>query len=400
MKRGTLRGGKIAGITIQFDWSWFIIFALITWNLGVFLDNSHPAWGLGIIWSTALIASLSFFASLIAHELAHSLVARARGIPVNNITMFLFGGVSNIQEEPKSPSTELLLAIVGPLTSLVIGGILLYITGQLVQSSSIAGFDLNSLTQQMFSQLTPLSTMLLWLGSVNVTIGIFNLIPGFPLDGGRVLRSIIWFITGDLMTSTRWATRVGQFMGWLMITAGAAMLFGIQVPILGTGLFNGLWIGFIGWYLLQAASASYQEIVIRNALKDVTIDQIMNKDVQMVDPDMKVQDFFQKYIMGGDRRAFPVGDDSNPVGLITAMQLRNLNRARWKETTVGMVMEPIGEVKKISPEESVPSAMSRLSNDDQPLLMVYSHGKFVGLLRRRDLITWMRYNTDLKLGGR
>jgi len=187
VRGGGLRVGRLFGINIHIDWSWLFILLLVTWNLAAVFGQFHPDWGGGLQWGLALIAALLFFGSVLAHELAHSLVAKARGVPVRSITLFLFGGVSNIQREPETPQGEFLMAIVGPLTSLVVGGLLLLLAG------AIAGPIGSAMTQpgNVIGQLSPLTTMVFWLGSINVVLGIFNLTPAFPLDGGRVLRSIL-----------------------------------------------------------------------------------------------------------------------------------------------------------------------------------------------------------------
>ena len=222
------------------------------------------------MWSTAVAAALLFFVSVLLHELAHSLVAQSQGVPVRSITLFLFGGVSDIQREPPSPRAEFLITIVGPITSFVIGVIL----------SLLAGINANLLdtmagSSSAMAGLSPLSTMLLWLGSINILLAVFNLIPGFPLDGGRVLRSILWAISGNLRRATRWASGVGQAVAWLFIFAGIMMVFGTDIPFLGTGLINGLWLAFIGWFLNSAALQSYRQVVIHDMLHGVPVARIM-----------------------------------------------------------------------------------------------------------------------------
>jgi Zn-dependent protease len=198
--------GKVFGISIRVDWSWLFIFALTTWNLGSAFGELHPDWGPALSWGVATAAALLFFGSVLLHELAHSLVARARGIPVRSITLFMFGGVSNIQREPHSPGAEFWMAIVGPLTSLILGGALTVVATLGVGPLQVVV----SSPRQAVAALGPLVTLLGWLGSINFTLGLFNLIPGFPLDGGRMLRSLLWAASDDLRRATRWASWVGQ----------------------------------------------------------------------------------------------------------------------------------------------------------------------------------------------
>ena len=232
MNRG-LRIGQIFGINIYIDASWVLIFLLVIWSLASGLFPAwHPEWGAGLRWGVALVASLLFFCSILLHGLSHSVVAKARGLPVRRITLFLFGGVSNIEREPPTPKTEFLMAVVGPLTSIVLGIIFLALARIGVTSSE----RMLETPREVMLELGPVATLLLWLGPINIFLGIFNLLPGFPLDGGRVLRSILWQATGSLQRATRWATGVGRVIGWLFILTGIAMAFGARVPIFGTGI--------------------------------------------------------------------------------------------------------------------------------------------------------------------
>ena len=248
MDRGGIRIVRIFGITIRVDWSWLIILALVTWNLNRVFGQVRPDRNSVLTWALSLVAALLFFLSVLIHELAHSLVARSRGIPVEDITLFIFGGVSEIEEQPDTPRGEFLMAILGPVTSVVIGVILLFLAGVAGDPGAVLGDPEGTL-----AQLTPLTTLLVWLGSINVILGVFNMVPGFPLDGGRVLRSIVWAATGSLETATRFASIVGLIIAWAMIAGGALMVFGVSIPFFGSGFVSGLWLGLIGWFLHSAA---------------------------------------------------------------------------------------------------------------------------------------------------
>jgi len=237
MNKG-LRIFSIFGIDIRIDWSWLLILLLVTWNLTTAFSQFHPDWSLLFTILIAVMAALLFFASVLLHELAHSLVAKSRGISVNNITLYLFGGAANIKEEPKSPGSEFLMAVLGPLTSITLGIVLLLISGLGVNYQDVRNLQPNKLFQSFSAG----KTLAVWLGSVNVFLGVFNLIPGFPLDGGRILRSILWSITDDLRKATRWASYFGQGVAWLLITSGIAMIFGLRIPLLGEGLVSGVWL--------------------------------------------------------------------------------------------------------------------------------------------------------------
>src|SRR5262245_16165272 len=230
---------RIAGIDIQMDWSLLIIFFLIVTSLGSALFPTwHPLWPAATAWFTALAAAVLFFVSVLLHELAHALVARRNGIQIRRITLFVFGGAAQIEHEPERWAVELRMAIVGPLTSLAIGVLCLAPVGATVESSEPAsGSDL----AHRFAQLGPSQTLLAWLGQTNLVLAIFNLVPAFPLDGGRVLRALLWRITGDLHRATRWASTIGQAFAWLLIGAGLAMILGLRVPLLGQGVGSGIW---------------------------------------------------------------------------------------------------------------------------------------------------------------
>jgi Zn-dependent protease/predicted transcriptional regulator len=390
--RTGLRIGKIFGINIHVDWSWIFIFLLIMWDLaaGVF-PELHPGWGIGLIWGTSLVASLLFFASVLAHELAHSLVAKANGIPVHDITLFLFGGVSNIQSEPSSSGVEFLMAIVGPLTSIILGLIFLFFSG-----SASAGLEVvTANTLQPLSQLNPLSTLLLWLGPINILLGVFNLIPGFPLDGGRVLRSIIWAISKDLRQATLWASWAGQFVAWIFIGAGISMIFGISIPFLGSGFIGGLWIAFIGWFLNGAAVQSYQKVVIEDVLEGVSVDQLMRTNPPTVLSGISVNILVHGHIMGTDERAFPVMDNGRMIGIVCIEDVRKVPQERWDRVMVNEIMTPINQLVLAAPGDDASHALHQLADRDVNQMPVLENGNLIGMLRRRDIMRWLQLHSEL-----
>jgi len=385
-----VRVGRVFGINIRIDWSWLFILLLITWNLSVVFADTHANWAPGVNWLLALVAAILFFASLLAHELAHSLVARSRGIPVRNITLFLFGGVSNIERDPDSPKSEFLVSIVGPLTSFVIGVVLILIVraaGRPVGTMSNARHTLE--------QLGPISVMLLWLGSINVLLGVFNLIPGFPLDGGRLLRSILWSITGDLRRATRWASEVGQAVAWLFIVIGIAMVFGVSVPFFGTGLVGGVWLAFIGWFLNSAAVQSYQQIIVHDILDGVPVARMMRPYPPTVSPAISVSALVHQHVMGTDDHAFPVVDGGRLVGLVTLEDVRSISKEAWDSTTVQQIMTPFEKLVTATETEEATSAWDKLLQRDVRQLPVLRGTELVGLLRRRDIVKWLQLHSKL-----
>jgi Zn-dependent protease/CBS domain-containing protein len=390
--RSGIHIGRIFGIDIYLDWSWIFIFLLVMWNLaaGVF-PELHPQWGPELIWGTAFVASLLFFASVLAHELSHSLVAKSQGIPVRNITLFLFGGVSNIQREPPSPAAEFVMAVVGPLTSIVLGVIFLLLSG-----ATSAGLDLvTGNTIGALARLDPLSTLLLWLGPINILLGVFNMIPGFPLDGGRVLRSILWAITNNLRVATRWASWVGQAVAWLFIMAGISMVFGISIPILGTGLVSGLWLAFIGWFLNNAAIQSYHQVVVQDLLEGVPVAQLMRANALTVPPSIPVSTLVHDHIMGTDERSFPVIENNRLVGLVCIQDVRKAPRQQWDTTTVSQIMTPTTQLTVATPREDAGEALNDLARLDVNQLPVVENEQLVGLLRRSDIVRWLQLHSEM-----
>lgn len=389
------RLGRLYGINIRVDWSWLFILILITWNLTTVFGQFHPEWGPGLRWGLSLLAALLFFASVLAHEMAHSLVARAQGLPVRNITLFLFGGVSNIQREPTSPKNEFLMAAAGPFTSLVLGMIMLLVTAGSIAAVIRAGGGVG----QMAAHLSPAAMLLFWLGSVNLILAVFNLIPGFPLDGGRVLRSIFWAITNNIRQATRWAAWIGQLIAWLMIVGGIAMAFGFRLPFFGTGILNGLWLAFIGWFLNSASTQSYQQVAIQDILEGVTVDRLMRRDPPTVDPNCTIAELIHTYMIGSDDEAFPVLDQGQLVGMVSLDDVRRVERSEWEHKRVRDVMTSRPRLVTVTPDEDASKAMETLVESDiRQLPVMDRNAQFLGLLRRRDIMRWLQLNSKAGSG--
>jgi Zn-dependent protease/CBS domain-containing protein len=392
--RNGIRIGRILGINIRIDWSWLIILLLITWNLAAVFGDYHANWLPSARWGLAILAALLFFASLLAHELAHSLVARHRGVPVRNITLFLFGGVSNIERDPDSPQAEFLITIVGPLTSLLVGAVMLVI------GSIIAGSTGSTVSnpQEAFQQLGPVPLLLMWLGSINILLGVFNLIPGFPLDGGRILRSILWSITGDLRRATQWASWAGQTVAFLFMFLGISMVFGTSIPFFGSGLIGGLWLAFIGWFLHSAAVQSYQQVVIQDVLQDVPVARMMRPNPPTVAAHLSVSDMIHDSVMRGDDYAFPVLENNQLVGLVTLDDVRSVPHDKWETTTVSQIMTPYDRLVTTTTDEDATDAWQKLLERDVRQLPVLQGQELAGLLRRRDIIRWLQFHSQLGRG--
>lgn len=385
-----VRLGKAFGIDILIDWSWFLIFFLITWSLSATFGEIHLEWTTQMRWGLALLASFLFFLSVLAHELAHSLAALARGVPVKSITLFMFGGVSNIEREPSTPSEELFITIVGPLTSLFLGAVFLVLgAGGIVRTDAMS-------TSSILAQLQPLKTILTWLGSVNIMVGLFNLLPAFPLDGGRVVRALFWGLTGNLRRSTRWASLMGQGIAWLFVLAGGVMLFGVRIPILGGGFFNGLWIMFIGWFLNNAASNGYKQVMIQDILEDVPVHKMMQTQVPMVSSETSVNDLIQNRFAQQDGQALLVTAGEEVVGLVAINDIQKSEKSSWNSTSVGEIMTPVSQLDYVTPDQDAADAYERLQKRDLRQMPVMLNNRIVGLLRQKDIVRWLQFQSDLQ----
>lgn len=377
--------GRILGIEIEIDRSWLFIFVLVTWSLAASFSTVHRDWSPALRGATALAGSLLFFASILAHELSHSLVARARGLPVHRITLFLFGGVSNLEREPASPATEFLMALVGPVSSLLIGVVLSAL------GRAWVGTMPGSLTEPAttLARLGPIPTLLFWLGPVNVLLGLFNLIPGFPLDGGRVLRSILWAATGDLQRATRWAAAAGQAIGWLFIFAGISAVFGASLPLLGAGVVNGLWLAFIGWFLNNAAAASQRRVVIDHLLENLAVSRFMRREVPSVPSDMPLSALVYDRLLGTDERSFAVFDGDVLAGSVSQEDVRKVPRDRWDSTPVRDVMTPTDRLGALAPGQPAADVYRQLIDRGIRQLPVLEGGRLLGFFRLRDVARWL-----------
>jgi Zn-dependent protease len=300
--------GRLFGVRIELDGSVILIFLLLLFNLGAGVFPAwHPQWSTGLRWTIAAAAALLFLGSILVHELSHALVARAQQIPVRSIRLFLFGGVADIEHEPDSPKAEALMAGVGPAVSIGLGvlfGLLASAITPLEIDGPIASIE----------RMSPIATLLFWLGPVNVIVGVFNMLPAFPLDGGRVFRAALWALTRNLRTATRWAARVGQTFGWLLILLGVAMAFGAYVPVLGGGLVQGLWFAFIGWFLNGAAAMSYRQLVVRELLQDVPVARLMRRQQPLyVHADDDLGTLVNEHLLQTGEQTLLVLDDARRV---------------------------------------------------------------------------------------
>jgi Zn-dependent protease len=371
MLKGSVRLGQIGGIPVRVHISWFLVFVLVTWNLaGVVFPQRHPGWSSVLYLGAGVVTALLFFASVLLHELAHSFVALRRGLPVRDITLFIFGGVSEIGEEPETPATEFLMAVVGPLTSLLLGGLLLVAAALLVEGGQL------------------LAALCLYLGEINISLGVFNLIPGFPLDGGRVLRSILWQRSQNLARATRIASLVGQGVAYLFIMVGVWQIFLGQWG-------SGMWIAFIGWFLDNAAQSSYRQMAAKNMLAGHTVREVMTQDCHPLSPTMLLDELVREHILGTGRRCFPVVEDGQLRGLLTLHNIKGVPQVRWTAVTVEQVMTPLDELKAVGPDSGLWPAMQEMTEEGVNQLPVIEGGQLVGMLGRDNLLGFIRVRAEL-----
>ena len=356
----SLRLFRVFGIEVRVHASWLVIFWLVTWSLAVgYFPTRISGLTAGDAWLMGVAASLLLFASVLVHELAHSLVARSRGLEATSITLFIFGGVSNLGGEAKRPSTEFLVAIVGPLTSAAIAGLGLIAAvwlGSDTRAGLVAGY----------------------LAVVNALLAGFNLIPGFPLDGGRLLRAIVWSATGSFRRATEIAVRIGQLVAYGLMAWGF-------MRVLGGELFGGLWIIAIGWFLNNAASLTLQQVVVDHRLSGIRVRDVVRPDDTAISPGESVATLIDEVMLPGNRRAVPVVD-GRIVGIVTLGDVRAVAPERRDSTTVGEVMGGRLGLATVLPEDTMLSAREALGRGDYEQVPVVDRGVLVGLLTRADIV--------------
>ena len=375
--RAQIKLGRIFGVEIGLHYSWFIIALLITFSLAGHFQTNNPGWSDGLRWGVAIVTALLFFVSIVLHELSHAMVAKLRGLPVKSITLFALGGVAQIEKEAADAKTEFWMGIIGPITSFVIGVICLAITVAL-------GWTPPESPQR------PLPAMLMWLGYINIALAIFNMIPGFPLDGGRVLRGIVWWITGDAKRATTIAARVGQVIAFAMI------IYGVMQFFQGAG-FNGLWLAFIGWFLLSASRESYAQMVISEGLRGLRVADVMSRDFPVVDANSNLQTFAEENLTRTGRRFWVVTVNGEPEGIITPDEVSGVTRNRWPYTTVADVMRPLDATRSVNPNTPVTEALEVMARQDLNQLPVVNEKGLAGLISRAHILQLIQTRAELHL---
>jgi Zn-dependent protease/CBS domain-containing protein len=375
--KAQIKLGRIFGIKIGLHYSWLIIALLIAFSLAGHFGAAHPDWGRGVIWGMAIVTALLFFAAIVAHELSHAMVARRRGLPVRSITLFALGGVAQLEKDAEDATTEFLVSIVGPIASAAIGFVCLMLAWLL-------GWTMTA------GPTTPLMEMLVWLGYINIGLAIFNMLPGFPMDGGRVLRAIVWWHTGSAQRATRIASVTGQGIALAFIIFGIFRFFG------GAG-FSGLWMAFIGWFLLNAAKAAYTQQELTERLRGVRVGDVMARDCTVVDGNSNLHTFVHDYLLPTGRRCFLVAEQGEVTGLVTANEVKGIAKERWPYTTVFDVMLPLERLKTVTPETPVSEALEIIGRDNINQLPALTNGRLEGMISRDQILRYLLTRAELKM---
>lgn len=364
---GGFRLGRILGFEIRVDFSWFIIFFLILWSFsaGVF-PGQAPGLERPVYLIMGVAGALLFFGSLLVHELSHSLVARAKGIPVDGITLFIFGGMAHTRSEAETPGDEFAIAGIGPVTSIAIGIALLtlwWLGSRLGWSPAV-------------------TTVLQYIGVLNVILAVFNLLPGFPLDGGRLFRAAVWKFTGSMTRATQVASAGGRWLGYLLVAYGLFSAFGGNVM-------GGLWLVFIGWFLRNAAASSYQQHLLRDALTGASARQAMTPVPQTVPAAISLQELMENYFLRRRFLSYPVEEGGRAVGIVTLNQVKEVAPEEWRSRTVRDTMVPASDELVVAPDSDMTAVLDKLRRSPVRRVLVLRNGDLEGIITASDVTSWL-----------
>jgi Zn-dependent protease len=370
MNKSAISLGRILGIPIGLDYSWFLIFALLTWSLATsYFPAEFKNWSVAQYWIMGTGTTILFFVSVLLHEMGHSVVALHYKIPVRSITLFIFGGVAQIGTEPPTAMAEFWIAIAGPIVSFALALIF-------------------AILQPLVGAFAPLLAVAKYLAYINGTLGLFNLIPGFPLDGGRVFRAILWGTTHSLRRATLIAANLGRVIAYLFIILGVWQIF--------TGNFgNGLWIAFIGWFLESAASSQIHQQTIHDLLDGHHVSDAMRRDYPTITPDTLLEELIHKHILGNGQRSLVVKQDDRMAGLLTLHNVKAIPSSEWLTTKASQVMIPVAKMKSIRPDAELTVALGEMDRDGVSQLPVMAGDQIQGILGRDDVISFLRTMSDL-----
>jgi Zn-dependent protease len=360
--------GKVKGIQIEVNISWLVIFGLVTFMLATnYFPHNYPEWNPVLRWSLGSIIALMLFVSVLLHELSHSLVSISLGIQVKKISLFIFGGMAEMEREPDEPNKELKIAVAGPAMSVFLFVFLILL------ANVIAFFGAPEII------IVPLS----YISNVNLILAIFNMVPAFPMDGGRVLRALIWHYSGNLQKATRIASSLGGMFGYFLIFTGIFWM-------LTGNLINGIWFAFIGWFINQASQVSYQQTVFSNIFNKISVREFMTSQVIVVDYHISVQELVDNYFYQYKFTSFPVKKDEDVIGIINLDQAKNVPKESWNQTTVGGITISLTDNLIVSPNDTVSTAMTKLFSNNIGRVLVMEKATLIGIVSRTDILNYIR----------
>ena len=373
--RGNISLGRVIGIPLRLHYTWFVIFALVTVSLVVnpLVEPPYPPIAQRII--LGILTSLLFFASIVTHELAHSILAIRNNIPVKEITLFVFGGVSQITKEATHPRAELSIAVVGPLTSLALAGIFYALHLLLASANQVLA-----------------ASLMQWLALINVLLAVFNLIPGFPLDGGRIFRAFVWHKTHDYHRATRVASRVGRGIAYAFITGGIVLIFVLQ------RWFDGMWLILIGWFLNDAARASYQQVLLRDALVGITARQVTDYASPLIPPHTNLMELVEQYVLPTGRSCFLISWGVDLEGMVTLQRIKKIPRTRWATTTAQNIMTPASKLKVAHADQDLLGVLQEMNGESANHIPVTEAGQVIGIINREDVARFLRTRAEFGTG--
>jgi len=365
---------KVFGIEIRLDYSWFIIFALFAYFFGfIYFPSVLPGLNKGLLALITVITVIFVFISVLIHEMSHSLVARRKGTSVEKITLFLFGGMAQIEKEPETPYSELIMAIAGPAASFVVAaifGVIWFFTKNIALVREPVGY----------------------LAIVNIILGVFNILPGYPLDGGRVLRAIIWKTTGNLERATFIASTVGRVIGFVLIAAGIFFIF------MGNFL-NGIWLAFMGWFIQSSAQMGYRQLIFETSIKGIKVRDIMNENIVNVTKDITIQDLVDDYFMKYRFGRFPVIEDEKTqrfIGVISLHDIKGVSKEEWPKVKIGDIVKSVSESEKVDMSMEISDAIKKMGKNDLGHLVIMSGNKLRGIITKSDVMRFIRIRSEFR----
>jgi Zn-dependent protease len=363
----SVRIGRLFGIPVEVNASWLLIVGLVGFTLTFdYYPSAYPGRPMIVDALDGLATTALFFASIVLHEMSHSLVAKAGGVRISRIVLFVFGGVAQMEEEPGSPGREFVMAVAGPAMSVLLAGL------------SLAGYAVLALAGASSAWWAPL----LYVGLINISVAVFNLLPGFPLDGGRVLRAVLWKVTGDLLKATRWASAAGRAIGWTLV---AAAVLGVL-----RGSLDFAWLGLVGWFLTNMSRSAYRDQVLRTRLASVSVGSHMSSPPVVAPGHLTLQEMIDRFVYGGRHSRYPVEVDGAIVGLLDMDVLKRVPSDQWVSTRVADVVTPVDEGSYVAVDAGIDTVLGRLGPDGPGALLVTDGGEVVGIVTRADVIRTLR----------